>query len=51
MNPLISFVINMILIDIIWKAVEMIVDGHTTTSTVDFIISVIWSFTMMFKRN
>jgi hypothetical protein len=51
MNPLISFVINMIFIDIVWKSVEMIVDGYTTTSTVDFIISVIWSFTMMLKRN
>jgi hypothetical protein len=49
MNILISFVINLIFIDVLWKSVEMIVDGHTTTRTVDLIIGAIWALTLALK--
>lgn len=50
MSPLIIFVINLIFIDIVWKSVEMIIDGHVTTRTTDFIISILWALTLTFLR-
>lgn len=49
MNILTSFVINLICIDILWKSIEMAVDGHTTTRTVDLIIGEIWALTLTLK--
>lgn len=50
MNILISFIINLIFIDIVWKSVEVIVDGHTTTRTVDLIIGIIWALTLSIEQ-
>lgn len=46
MNILTSFVINLICIDVLWKSIEMAVDGHTTTRTVDLIIGMIWALSL-----
>lgn len=46
MNILTRFVINLICIDILWKSIEIAVDGHTTTRTVDLIIGVVWALTL-----
>lgn len=46
MNILTNFVINLICIDVVWKGVEMAVDGHTTTRTVDLIIGAIWALSL-----
>lgn len=46
MNILTRFVINLICIDILWKSIEMAVDGHTTTRTVDLIIGMIWALSL-----
>ncbi len=45
MNLLIKFILNLILIDMVWVCVEMLIDGHTTTRTVDLIMGSIWALT------
>lgn len=46
---LIRFVINLVCIDIVWKTIEIAVDGHTTTRTVDLLVGAIWALTLTLK--